>query len=202
MWKAITASGLIFAKTPSSTIIRAPPRSPDGTPSSAGWKMNMTVPGSWSRMSASIDGGAEQRRRVHVVAAGVHDADVLVEVGAAHRGLEGIVRLLGDRQPVHVRAHRDRPGRACRRSGCRPRPCARCRSAPRCRATSGAPRRARPCASRDSRARGSGACPGAARCSRPHTCRRAPRSRRRSAVAAACGGAGGEEAGRGRDHRS
>jgi hypothetical protein len=55
-------------------------------------------------MSASIAAAPS----VHVVAAGVHDADVLVEVGAAHRGLEGIVRLLGDGQPVHVRSHGDR----------------------------------------------------------------------------------------------
>ena len=55
VWKAITALGFSFAKMPSSTIIRAPPRSPVGTPSSAGWKMNMTVPGSRSRRSASTE---------------------------------------------------------------------------------------------------------------------------------------------------
>jgi hypothetical protein len=36
--------------TPSSTINDAPPVSPGGGPSSAGWKMNFTVPGSSSRM--------------------------------------------------------------------------------------------------------------------------------------------------------
>ena len=53
-------------------------------------------------------GRAEQRRGVHVVAAGMRDADIVAEVGAARRGLEREIRDLGDRQRIDVRAHGDR----------------------------------------------------------------------------------------------
>ena len=46
-------SGRGFSKAPSSSISSAPPRSPSGAPSSAGWKMNLTVPGRSSRTEAS-----------------------------------------------------------------------------------------------------------------------------------------------------
>ncbi len=70
--------------------------------------MNITVPGSRSRIEAEHRRRAEQRRSVHVVAAGMRDADIVAEVGAARRGLEGEVRDLGDRQRIDVRAHGDR----------------------------------------------------------------------------------------------
>lgn len=49
------ALGAGSSSTPSATIIRAPPSSPGGGPSSAGWKMNLTAPGSSSRIEASTD---------------------------------------------------------------------------------------------------------------------------------------------------
>ena len=47
-----TASTFGFSSTPSLIISAAPPSSPGGGPSSAGWKMNLTVPGSCSRIPA------------------------------------------------------------------------------------------------------------------------------------------------------
>ena len=41
---------------------------------------------------------------MRIVSAGVHDADFLSVVGAAHRRLERQVDLLGDRERVHVRS--------------------------------------------------------------------------------------------------
>jgi len=48
-----TASGFGFSKAPSFNIRAAPPSSPVGAPSSAGWKINFTVPGIWSFIPAS-----------------------------------------------------------------------------------------------------------------------------------------------------
>jgi hypothetical protein len=55
VWSPNTALGLSVSKMPSSSIIFAPPFSPGGGPSSAGWKMNITVPGKSARMAASVD---------------------------------------------------------------------------------------------------------------------------------------------------
>ena len=49
------ALGAGSCSTPSLTMRSAPPSSPGGGPSSAGWKMNLTVPGSSSRIPASTD---------------------------------------------------------------------------------------------------------------------------------------------------
>ena len=53
-WSPKMASTLGLFITPSSTIYGAPPFSPSGAPSSAGWKINLTVPGKSSRMLAKI----------------------------------------------------------------------------------------------------------------------------------------------------
>ena len=45
------ASTFGFSKTPSLTISSAPPSSPAGAPSSAGWNINFTDPGIWSFIS-------------------------------------------------------------------------------------------------------------------------------------------------------
>ena len=56
-------------------------------------------------------GHAVLDRGVDVVTAGVHHPDLLVVVGGAHRGREREIGVLGDRQGVHVGAHRhDRSG--------------------------------------------------------------------------------------------
>ena len=47
------ACGTGFSSAPSATIIFAPPSSPSGGSSSAGWKMNLTEPRSWLRSPAS-----------------------------------------------------------------------------------------------------------------------------------------------------
>ena len=60
---------------------RAPPSSPAGAPSSAGWKMNFTVPGRSLAHAGQHLGHAQQDRGVGVVAAGVHHADLLAVVG-------------------------------------------------------------------------------------------------------------------------
>ena len=91
-----------------STISSAPAgRSFAGAPSSAGWKMNFTVPGSRSWTRVRMRGGRQQDGHVRVVPAGVHHADVLPVV--LGRGLAGErhVDLLANRQPVHVGAQRD-----------------------------------------------------------------------------------------------
>ena len=126
------ASGFVVANRPSSSIRLAPPRSPSGAPSSAGWKMNITVPGNSAAHAGEHLGRAEQDRRVAVVAAGVHHADFLAAILGRRRGLERQVDLLRHRQCVHVGAQRDRRARACRPSACRPRRCARCPCALRC----------------------------------------------------------------------
>ena len=51
-------------------------------------------------------GHAVLDRGVDVVAAGVHHPDLLVVVGGAHFGREREIGVLGDRQGVHVGAHR------------------------------------------------------------------------------------------------
>ena len=50
-----TALGFGLSNTPSLSIRSAPPSSPGGGPSSAGWKMNFTVPGSERFILASTD---------------------------------------------------------------------------------------------------------------------------------------------------
>ncbi len=52
-------------------------------------------------------GDAELRGDMNVVAAGVGDADLAAEIGGLRDRPEGEVGLLGDRQRVHVGAHRD-----------------------------------------------------------------------------------------------
>ena len=82
----------------------APPSSPSGGPSSAGWKMKTTVPGRRSFIFARTSRRAEHDRGVRVVAAGVLHPRVAALVG-------DVVALL-DGQRVHVRAqrhHRARP---------------------------------------------------------------------------------------------
>ena len=50
-----TAMGFGSSKAPSFSIRSAPPSSPGGGPSSAGWKMNFTVPGISYRIDASTE---------------------------------------------------------------------------------------------------------------------------------------------------
>ena len=65
-----------------SSSSRRPPRRSGGV-SSAGWKMNFTVPGICARMPGQHLGHAHQDRGVRVVPAGVHHAAVLpVPLGA------------------------------------------------------------------------------------------------------------------------
>jgi hypothetical protein len=52
-------------------------------------------------------GDTHQHRRVCVVAARVHDADVLTVVGRADFGGEGYVDFLGHGKRIHVGAERD-----------------------------------------------------------------------------------------------
>ena len=110
-WPEITcrpkiASGFGFSSAPSSTISGAPPVSPGGGPSSAGWKMNLTVPGTASRTLGQRLGHAHQDRDMRVVSAGMHHADLLAEVLGLHRGLERQVGFLDHRQGIHVGAQR------------------------------------------------------------------------------------------------
>ena len=71
--------------------------------SSAGWKISRTRPGSWSAIAAQREAGAEQRRGVQVVAAGVRDA--------LDRAGPRVVGAVVDRERVEVGAQRDeRPG--------------------------------------------------------------------------------------------
>ena len=102
--------------TPSLSISGAPPSSPSGGTSSAGWKMNSTVPGSSLAHRDQRLGDAHQDRDVRIVAAGMHDADLLAEKLRGHRRLERHVDLLGHRQRVHVGAQCNRRARACRPS--------------------------------------------------------------------------------------
>jgi hypothetical protein len=53
VWSAKITSGFGFANTPSFSISRAPPSSPGGGPSSAGWNTKSTVPESCDRRAAS-----------------------------------------------------------------------------------------------------------------------------------------------------
>ena len=131
--KIASTSG--FFNTPSRTIMPAPPSSPGGAPSSAGWKMNLTVPGSCARTLGQHLRHAHQNRDVVVVAARVHHADVLAEILARRRRRVRQTRLLHHRQRVHVGAQAPPPCRACRRAEFRPRRCARRRSSRRCRAS-------------------------------------------------------------------
>ena len=54
-WLPKIALGRGFSRTSSAIIKSAPPSSPGGAPSSAGWKMNFTVPGNSSRIEARTD---------------------------------------------------------------------------------------------------------------------------------------------------
>ena len=149
------ASGFGSSNAPSSSIRRAPPRSPGGGPSSAGWNTNSTVPGSCSRTPASSLGDTEQDRGVRVVTAGVHHADLLARVVVPRARRERQAGLLGHRQRVHVGAQRDHRAAAGRRAAPPPRRSARrrCRTS---RPSAREPLRdhARPCAARGSTSSG------------------------------------------------
>ena len=82
----------------------APVRPPSGSPSSAGWKKNITVPGNLRPHLAEELGDAKRDRNVGVVAAG------MLDVG--DRGFVWDVDQLGDRQCVHVGADRHQLPRA------------------------------------------------------------------------------------------
>ena len=106
-------AGRGFCSTPSFTISGAPPSSPGGAPSSAGWKMNLIVPGRSAFMRGQHGGDAQLHGGVDVVAARVHHPDILTEIRRAHLRRERQAGLLGDGQRVDVRAHRhDGPGPA------------------------------------------------------------------------------------------
>ena len=42
---------------------------------------------------------------MHVMAAGMHDPDLFIEVGRLHLGFESKVRILGDRKSIHIGTH-------------------------------------------------------------------------------------------------
>ena len=84
-----------FSRTPSLIISSAPPSSPWGAPSSAGWKMNLMFPLILSLTLTEDHRRAQGDRGVDVVAAGVHHSGV--------EGLEGDARRFLDGQGVHVR---------------------------------------------------------------------------------------------------
>jgi hypothetical protein len=58
-------------------------------------------------------GDTEENGRVDIMAAGVAHPDLLPEIGGAHSRLEGVGRVLGHRQGVHVGAHGDDGSRLC-----------------------------------------------------------------------------------------
>jgi hypothetical protein len=93
------ALGVGFSSAPS-LIISAAPSSPSGGISSAGWKMNFTLPD--LRACGQDAGHAHQDGDMAVMPAGVHDAHLLAVPDRAGLGREGQVHLLGDRQAVHV----------------------------------------------------------------------------------------------------
>ena len=68
-------------------------------------------PGDLGAVAAEHLGRAHEHRDMVVVAAGVHHADVLAVVGAAHRRAEGQVHQLDHRQRVHVCAQCDHGAR-------------------------------------------------------------------------------------------
>ena len=85
--------------SPSSSMRSAPVRPPSGSPSSAGWNSITTVPGISLAQPAEDFGDGERDRDVAIVAARVlHVLD---------RRLVRHVDQLGDRQRIHVGAHRD-----------------------------------------------------------------------------------------------
>ena len=104
-------SGLAILNAPCSSMRMAPPRSPSGGPSSAGWKTNSTCPASWSRMPASTSATPSRIATCAVVAARVHHADGLAAKLRRGLGLERHVGLLRHRQRVHVGAQSDRASR-------------------------------------------------------------------------------------------
>ena len=100
------AEGAGLSSAPSLIISLAPPTSPCGTPSSAGWKMNFTVPGR-SASPGQHFGGAHENGHVVVVAARVHDPDFLPVPCPLRDRLEGQVHHFGDRKRIHVGAEGD-----------------------------------------------------------------------------------------------
>ena len=68
--------------------------------------MNLTVPGSSSRIDASTDATPSCTATWMSCPQAWHHAHLLSQVGGAHGRLEGVRRVLGDRKRVHVGAHR------------------------------------------------------------------------------------------------
>ena len=96
------ASGLGFSRTPSWTMRDAPPSSPAGAPSSAGWKMNFTVPGKPLPHPCQNLGHAHEDGHMVVMATGVHDPHLLAVVLRPDLRGEGKVHQLGDGEGIHV----------------------------------------------------------------------------------------------------
>ena len=122
------------ARPPRSSCL-APPSSPAGAPSSAGWKMNFTVPGRCARSPASTSATP-----IRIATWASWPQACMTPTSwplyvDAHRGRERDVDLLGHRQRVHVGAQRDhRPGLPPRRTPTTP-VCGDAGAAPRARAS-------------------------------------------------------------------
>ena len=94
-------------RCPSFSMSDAPPSSPGGAPSSAGWNTNNTLPRRLPLIFVSSFGDAHEHGRVRIVSAGVHDADLFAAVVRFGDRAERHVGALDDRQRIHVGAQRD-----------------------------------------------------------------------------------------------
>ena len=119
---------VVSRRCPPCSMTDAPPSSPGGAPSSAGWNTNRTLPRSVRLDLHQRLGHTHEHRGVRIVPAGVHDAHFLAAVVRLGGGAERHVGAFHHRQRVHVGAQRDRRTRLTGLQEARPRRCGRCRS--------------------------------------------------------------------------